>query len=117
MDTGNGAIQFDLLSGMAEQESSLCPDELAQVDEFVKLTKEHDGLILCGVVPELLQVSKTRWFQIRKKYQFQRWDLFGHVWHSRKELEAFSKLDRRSGRGRPSLVKIIKTLHAEAVSK
>ena len=117
MTTGNGAIQFDLLSGLAEQESSLCPDELAQVDEFVRLTKEHGGLILCAVVPELLQVSKARWFQLRNQYQFQRWDMFGHVWHSRKELEAFSKLDRRSGRGRPSLVKIIKTLASEAVSK
>jgi len=100
------AIQFDLLTGQAEQASTMCADELAQIDAFVTLTKEHKGLVLNAVVPELLQVSRQRWHDLRKEYDFESWEMFGKTWYSRKQLERFSKIDRSSGRGRPSLRKI-----------
>ncbi len=106
MPTEESAIQFDLLTGLAEQDSSIGADELAQVDEFVALTKEHKGMILNAVVPELLQVSRQRWHNLRKEYGFQSWEMFGKTWYSRKQLERFSKIDRSSGVGRPSLLKI-----------
>ncbi len=106
MAESDEAIQFDLLTGLAEQESSMCVDELAQVDEFVALTKEHKGLILNAVVPELLQVSRQRWHDLRKEYGFESWEMFDKTWYSRKQLERFAKLNRSKGGGRPSLRKI-----------
>ena len=101
------AVQYDLLSGLAEQKSSMSPSELEKLEKFVALTAEHNGLILQAVIPELLQVSRQRWHVLRKKYEFQSWEFFGHRWFSRKQIEDFSKLDRSSGRGRPSLSRIL----------
>ncbi len=107
------AIQYDLLTGVPVKDSNLNEEELAQVDEFVALQVEHDGLLLNAVIPELLQVSRQRWHQIRKEYEFVSWDFFGHTWYSRKQIEDFSKLDRSSGRGRPSLAKVVEATKKE----
>lgn len=105
---GDGmTVQYDLLTGIAEQESSLDESELEKVKEFMALQAEHNGLLLNAVVPELLQVSRQRWHQMRGQYDFQSFEFFGHTWFSVNQIEAFSKKDRSSGRGRPSLVKIV----------
>lgn len=107
------AIQYDLLTGLAEQESCFDSAELEKVEEFQALYREHNGLLLNAVIPELLQVSRTRWKQLRSQYDFQSFDFFGHIWFSRKQVEDFSRLDRSSGRGRPSLRKIIEASKEE----
>lgn len=107
------AIQLDL-SGFPTQESSLNEDELAQVGEFYEVSKAENGLILQAVAPSLLQISRARLYQLMEEYEgtryFIRWEFFERQWFSRKELEAFSQLDRDYGRNRkhPSLKSILK---------
>lgn len=108
---GEDTLQLDL-KGIPVQESSLDGVTLATVKEFGKLWKREGGLILQSVVPELLQVSRTRLTQLQEEYHdtryFERWQFFGRHWFSKNELVAFSKIDRSSGRGRPSFAKIVR---------
>jgi len=109
-------LQLDL-KGIPKQESSLDDVSLAKIKEFYTVSKSEGGLILQAVAPELLQVSRSRLNQLMSEYNgtryFLRWQFFGKHWFSRKELEAFSKIDRSSGRGRPSLAKIVRQTREE----
>lgn len=108
---GGDTLQLDL-KGIPTQKSSLDGVTLAKVAEFGQLWKSEGGLILQSVVPELLQVSRSRLTQLQDEYHdtryFVRWQFFGRYWYSKNELVAFSKIDRTSGRGRPSFAKIVR---------
>lgn len=108
---GEDTLQLDL-KGIPVQESSLDGVTLSKVKEFGSLWKSEGGLILQSVVPELLQVSRSRLTQLQDEYHdtryFMRWQFFGRYWFSKNELVAFSKIDRSSGRGRPSFAKIVR---------
>ena len=107
---GEQTLQLDL-KGIPKQKSSLDDVTLAKVAEFGRLWKDEGGLILQSVVPELLQVSRTRLTQLQDEYHdtryFQRWQYFGRYWFSKKELVAFSKINRSGGRGRPSFSRLV----------
>ena len=109
-------LQLDL-KGIPKQESSLDEISLAKIKEFYTVSKSEGGLILQAVAPELLKVSRTRLNQLQQEYAgtryFLRWQFFGKYWFSKKELLAFSKIDRSSGRGRPSLAKIVRITREE----
>ena len=106
------AQQLELIKGLGVTDTALSEDLEREWAEFNEVFKEEHGLILQSVTPELLQVSRARLYQLMTQYKdtryFVRWGFFKHQWFSRKELEAFSQIDRSSGRGRPSLVKIVK---------
>ena len=114
MGLGNNskAVQFNLF-GLPEKESTFTSDDLADLDEFVALTKKHKGLLLQAVVPKLLGVSRQRFHSMQEQYKFKSWTLFGKEWFSRTEIESFSKVNRNSGRGRASLAEIFRTTKDE----
>lgn len=106
-ESNSATIQYDLL-GFPEKESSIADKDLEQIDDFAADTKTENGLLLSAVCPDLLGVSRQRFSQLAKQYNFRRFEYFDNTWYSRKEIESFSKVHRSGGRGRPSLVEIAK---------
>ena len=109
--------QLELIEGLGVDGKGLAEDELKDVEEFYTISKEEGGLILQAITPELLQVSRARLNQLIVQYAdtpyFKQWSFFGKNWFSRKQLEAFSRINRTSGRGRPSLSKILEQTKEE----
>ena len=109
--------QLELIEGLGVDGKGLAEGELKDVEEFYAISKQEGGLILQAIAPELLQVSRARLNQLIMKYEntsyFKQWSFFGKNWFSRKQLEAFSRINRSSGRGRPSLAKIIEQTKEE----
>ena len=72
MMDGNGTAtaEFEFLKDLPQRDSDW-PDGLVnEIKAYTAAFKEHKGLIPQSAVPELLQVSKQRFFQLRKKYEF-----------------------------------------------
>jgi hypothetical protein len=109
-------LQLDL-KGIPKQKSTLDEVSLATVNEFGKLWFKEGGLILQAVAPDLLCMSRSRLNQLMIEYAgtryFHTWQYFGKRWFSKKELTAFSEINRSSGRGRPSLAKIVRRTREE----
>jgi len=90
--------EFEFLKDLPQNESSWPAGLKEEIAEYTSAFQEHDGLILRAVAPDLLQVSRQRFDQISKKYDFWSGEFFEKTWYSRKELENFSKIDRPVGK-------------------
>jgi hypothetical protein len=89
----------DIFEGLPKNENEW-PEELRQdLDVFVAATEEHNGLIPNAAAPACFGVTKQRWEQMSKDYNFKCWKLFGKRWYSRRQLEEFSRIDRKELRG------------------
>ena len=106
-------LEFDFLADLPQREDEW-PEELRnEISAYTTEFQAHDGLILQAVVPDLLQVSKQRFHQLKKEYDFQSWDFFGKTWYSRRQLEEFHKVNRKQGQPGHDVSKILKTLIKE----
>lgn len=106
--------EFEFLKDLEQREGVLPADLTADIKAFKDDYIEHDGLIMSAVVPDLLQVSKQRWSQLKKKYEFWNKQYFEKTWYSKKQLEAFYLVDRKDGRPGHDVGKILKSLLKEA---
>ena len=91
------ATEFDFLKDLPQNESEWPSDLKQEIDEYTSAFMEHDGLILRAVAPDCLQVSRQRFDQLSKEYDFWSKEFFDKTWYSRKELERFHKVERPTG--------------------
>lgn len=101
---------FDFLADLEQNENELSSELLDELKAFKTDFSEHDGLIPSGSCPALLNVSQQRWSQLRKQYGFWSADHFEKTWYSRRELEDFYKVKRKSGAAGHSVSKVLKSL-------
>ena len=106
--------EFDFLKNLPQREDDWPKELKDEVNAYAAATKEHNGLILRAVVPELLGVSRQRVDQLSKEYGFWTQEFFGRTWYSRCELENFYKLQRTAGGSKPSVLSIAKTMLKDA---
>ena len=112
--TGTATAEFGFLKDLPQRESDW-PDGLAnEIKAYTAAFKEHKGLIPSSVAPELLQVSKQRFFQLRKKYEFWSATFFGKQFYSRTQLEQFHKVNRKQGQPGHDVGKILKSMLQDA---
>ena len=101
---------FEFLNELEQNENEL-PSELVQaLKDFKADFQTHNGLIPSGSVPALLAVSQQRWSQLKKEYGFWRADYFEKTWYSRRELEDFYKVRRKTGAPGHNVTKVLKSL-------
>ena len=101
---------FEFLNELEQNENEL-PGELVQaLNGFKADFKEHNGLIPSGSVPALLAVSQQRWSQLKKEYGFWSAEYFEKTWYSRRELEDFYKVRRKTGAPGHNVSKVLKSL-------
>lgn len=111
------------LEGILEQvpvkESDWPEDLRADLGTFRDLQKSEVGLIPNASCPAIFGVTRQRWDAMCQQFMFKKWKLFGKWWFSQKQLEEFSKLDRKEMRGGPksknaSMMRMIKETLADA---
>jgi hypothetical protein len=112
--TAEGAFDetqtFEFLEQL-EQNGNELPSELVQeLHAFKADFEEHDGLIPSGSVPALLNVSQQRWSQLNHQYGFWSAKHFEKTWYSRRQIEDFYKVRRKTGHGGHNVSKVLKTL-------
>ena len=104
--TGNPTFEFfeDL-----EKDGLEIPSELvAEYNEFLSDYAKHEGLLPSGSVPDILGLSKQRWSQLNAKYKFWSAEYFDKKWYSRREIEDFYNVERKTGRPKMDAAKVLK---------
>ena len=115
--TGTVETEFEFLKDLPQRDSDW-PDGLVnEIKSYTAAFKEHKGLIPQSAVPDLLQVSKQRFFQLRKKYEFWNAKYFGKQWYSRVQLQAFHKVNRKDGQPGHDVGKILKCILRDAADQ
>ena len=109
----------DIFDGLPKNENEWPEDLRKDLEQFVALTESENGLIPKSACPACFDVSRQRWDQMCKEYQFKCWTFFGKKFYSRIQLEAFHKIDRNSLRGNKTsannkMVRMLKDTLSEA---
>lgn len=108
---------FDFLDTLPVNKDSLPKSTIVELKEFAIVSKDEGGLLPRAACPEVFSVSRQRFDQIEKQVGFKRFEFMGMIWFSRKELEAYYKLEKKKGRpkkGTPSLRKIVSDCFEDA---
>jgi hypothetical protein len=69
----------------------------ADLKEFLRITKQHGGLVPMSAVATVLGVSRQRVHQLAGEGTFSVFKFYGMKWLLEKEVVAFAKLNRRPG--------------------
>jgi len=101
---------FDFLSELPQREVALDRGILQELKDFKDDYKEHEGLLPNHTVPALLNVSRQRWDQLKKKYGFWTAKYFDKDWFSRRQIEDFYKVQRKEGRPAHDVAKCLKSI-------
>lgn len=104
------AETFEFLKDLEQNEKALPKELLAELNSFKADYDEHDGLLPSGSVPALLNVSQQRWSQLNKEYGFWSKTYFEKTWYSRRQIEDFYKVRRKTGAAGHSVSKVLKSL-------
>jgi len=101
---------FDFLEALEDNGNELPAELIKEFTDFKADYDEHNGLLPSGTVPDLLNVSRQRWDQLRKKYEFWNKTYFDKTWYSRQEIEDFYKVERSTGRPSHDVAKVLKSI-------
>ena len=113
--SGASTSLFDL-SAFTE-EGKVIPDDVRQeLDNYQEWSAQENGLVPAAVMPDLLEVSRQRWTQLKGVYNFKEFVVFGKKWYSRRQMEDFYKTRRvagEQGRGRVSVKEAWNAAHTD----
>jgi hypothetical protein len=70
---------------------------VADIREYVRLTKLHGGLLPQSFVATILGVSRQRVHQLVEEGTFSHWTFYGMKWLSQEEVFSFARLNRQKG--------------------
>lgn len=98
------------LTDLPQQEGLFDEDLKADVKEWHDAMKEQGGLLPRAACPGLLGVSRQRFQQLETRYDFWCGIFFGMRFYSYKQLHAFSKVQRKTGRPGQGVAKVLSSL-------
>jgi hypothetical protein len=85
----------------------------ADLREFTRIIKLHNGLLPMSAVATILGVSRQRVHQLADEGTFSVFEFYGMKWLSQDEIVSFAKLHRRAGENqyKPSAKEMWKDSH------
>jgi predicted XRE-type DNA-binding protein len=70
---------------------------VADIREYLRLSKLHGGLLPQSFVATILGVSRQRVHQLVEEGTFSHWTFYGMKWLSQEEVMSFARLNRQQG--------------------
>jgi hypothetical protein len=99
---------FGFLKDLPQRDEDLPLGIVEELKMYTADFKEHDGLLIGSACPALLGVTQQRFSQLKTEYNFWNKEYFGKTMYSRRQLEDFYKVRRKSGAAGHSVTKVIK---------